>query len=318
MKKIALILFILIFAATFSWAQDTFLYSLDSEEFTYYYQCYTWLKQWESGQIEVSDMEFDLLYQYQIGKDDFTSMLFENFFRNTSNESIKTQLKNYILEKGLSDQPLEKALLKKIDSKKETTEQSGKQIIRYSYNDSEYDENINFFNFSEVHPFDDELGLLLLSNDWQVLTYQSDKNGNKPKEKTLFLIAGGGTNSITITLKEFEDVVINSDEDLIEIAGLNPIANKYKEDWYFFELEKSGVLHNCGVDNYFIGYGIGSDTYVPEIAAGDFLTCMYKQSTGKLYLVDTYMNFSKININYEIRNRLFNYLMFYTFLCFCD
>ena len=65
--------------------------------------------------------------------------------------------------------------------------------------------------------FDDELGLLLLSNDWQVLTYQSDKNGNKPKEKNLFLIAGGGTNSITITLKEFEDVVINSD-DVEEIS----------------------------------------------------------------------------------------------------
>lgn len=318
MKKTALLLIILIFSATFLSAQDTFLYSLDSEEFTYFYQCYSWLNQWDAGKSEVSDEDFALVYENRIGKDDFTSMLFENFFRYTSNEKIQNQVKNYILENDLSEQPFEKSLLKKIDSKKETHEQSGKESIRYSYNDSEYDENINFFNFAQVHPFDDELGLLLFANDWQILSWQNDETEGKPNEKSLFLIAGGGTNSITITLKEFENVVINSDEDLIEVAGLNPIANKYKEDWYFFELEKSGVLHNCGVDNYFIGYGIGSDQFVPEIAAGDFLTCMYKQSTGKLYLVDTYMNFSKININYETRNRLFNYLMFYTFFCYCD
>ena len=38
----------------------------------------------------------------------------------------------------------------------------------------------------------------------------------------------------------------------------------------------------------------------------------------KVYVMDIMMNFSKINMNYEIRNQIFDYLRFFTFFCYCE
>ena len=117
---------------------------------------------------------------------------------------------------------------------------------------------------------------------------------------------------------EIDNAKISTIEDLKNIPKAKNVANKYKDDFTFIEVDKVGVLENCGVDNYCIGYGIGNDQFISEIAAGDFITCMYNKKTDKAYLIYTYMNFSQININYEIRNRLYNYLLFFTLFCFCD
>ena len=325
MKK-SILLFVLILSTVFLFADTEdetkktreFLYLVSTDEFNYYFQSYSWLKKWEDGEVKVSDKEIANIYEEQIGKNTLTSMLFENFFRNTQNKEIQKQIKKYIQKKKLSDNPFEKALLKKYDSIEQQYEQSGKKLIKYSYKDSEFDENINLFDFTEVHPFNDELGMLLFVNDYSILRWKSMESEEYTDDKEFILMFGGGTNSITIRLKEIEDVNPTSKEEILEIANIDNIKNKYKDDWFITELDKVGVLENCGVDNYFIGYGIGSDVYIPEIAAGDFITIMYKKETKKIYEIYTYMNFSKININYEIRNRLYNYILFYTLFCYCD
>ena len=325
MKKF-IILFVLLISSVFIFAESNniskkdkeFLYILNPDEMNYFTQSYAWLKNWEAGNFKVSDKEIAEIYEEQIGKQTITSMLYENFFRNTKNKDIQKQMKDYIQKNKLSDKPFEKVLLKKYDSKEKNYEQENKKLIQYSYNDTEFDENINLFDFNEVHPFDDELGLLLFENDYHILQWKSFKTDEYTDNKELLFIAGGGTNSVTIKVKEFDNVSPSSKDEIIKIANIGYIANKYKDDWVFIELDKKGVLENCGVDNYYIGYGINSDVFISDIAAGDFVTCMYKKDTGKVYLIYTYMNFSKININYEIKNRLFNYILFFTQFCYCD
>lgn len=297
---------------------NDFLYILDYEEFKYFYNCYSYLKNWEKGEIKVSDKELAEMYEDQIGKNTFTALLFENFFRNTKNKEIQKQVKKYIQKKKLSDNPFEKALLKKINSTEKEYEQSGKKMIQYSYKDSEFDENINLFDFNEIHPFNDEFGMLISVNDYNILRWKSMETDEFTDDKEVVLIAGGNTNSISIKVKEIQNVKPKSKEEIIRLAKIENISKKYKDNWFFIEVDKTGILSNCGVDNYYIGYGTGPDAFMSEIAAGDFVTCMYKKETGKIYLVSVYMNFSNININYEIRNRLYNTILFYTLFCYCD
>lgn len=324
MKKL-MSLFVLIFASVFFYAADNniktdkpdeLFYIVSKEEMNFFILSWKNLKKWESGEIKVPEDKFYTIYE-KVGKDDFSSMLFENFFRNTINKDIQSQVKNYIKKNKLSKRAFERALLKKYDSTEEVHEQNGNKIIRYSYKDFEYDENINLFDFSEIHPFKDEFGVLLFRNDWNVLSY---KDGEKAPDgsKKLFLISNGQTNCISIHFTEIENVNINKKEDLIKVAGLKNLADKYKANWQLIELEKTGVLENCGVDDYFIGYGTGPNEFIPEINEGDFVACLHKKDKNKIYMMTTNMNFSKININYENRNRLYNYLLFFTMFCYCD
>ena len=166
MKK-KIIFGILIFLGVFLFAEnseyndDEYFYIVSKEELGYFLQSYNWLKKWEAGEIKVSDKEFSELYEEEINQKAFSSMLYENFFRNTNNKEIQKQVKKYIKKNKINDNPFEKTLLKKYASKSKEREQGGKKIIQYSYQGKEFDENINLFNFSEIHPFNDEFGLLL-------------------------------------------------------------------------------------------------------------------------------------------------------------
>lgn len=296
-----------------------FFYTLSKDELGFFMDIHKKLVQWEAGETEVSDKNFSKLYEMQIGKETLTSMLIENFLRNTTNKDIQQQTKNYIQKNKLNDKPFEKALLKKYEATPIEYEFNGKKVIRYSYNGKEFDENINLFDLSEVHPFNDEFGVLFFTGiDWTSLKLTSKKPDKTKKDKELTLLAGGNTHSIKIKFEEIDNAKINSVADLKALNLVKNIASNHKDNWTFMELDKVGILENCGVDNYCIGYGIGSDAYVSEIAAGDFIVCMYKKSTNKVYLMHTYMNLSKININYEIRNRLYNYILLLSLFCFCN
>ncbi len=324
MKKKVLFVF-LILLGFFSFAENeesedhVFLYVVTTDEMNYFIQSYNWLKRWENGEIKVSDKKFSDLYEDEIGKNTFTSMLYENFFRNTDNKKIQKQVNDYIKKNKLDDNPFEKVLLKKYNSTPKQYDQDGKTIIQYSYKGEEFDENINLFDFTEVHPFNDEFGLLLFNGiNWHMLSLKSMETDEPIDDKNFILLAGGGTNSITIKFEEIDNANISTIEDLKELSNIKRLANKYKDNWTFLELDKVGVLENCGVDNYCIGFGIGPDDNISEIHTGDFIVCLYKKETNKVYQVYTYMNFSGANINFEIRNRLYNYLLFFTLLCYCD
>lgn len=327
-KKLLLILLMLV--SVFAFAQEEvvaeeaagerqsyniFLYPLTEDEMEYFIKSWNWLKAWEAGQVEYSDKQFELLYEDQIGQEYFTAMLFENFFMNTKNPKIQKQLKKYIKKNKLGDRTYEKALLKKLDSKPQTWEQSTStetnQFIQYVYNDSEYDENINFFDFDEVRPFDDEFGLILFNNDWAVLTVRNIETDELVDDRKILLMFGGGTNCITITLQEYLNV--ESVDAVTELANIASFEKKYEDNWKFLELPKEGILERCGADNIFVGIGIGD-----ESMDGDVLSLLYRKDLQKAYKVSFYMNYSESNINYENRARLYNYLLFFATFAFAD
>ena len=286
------------------------------DEFGYFVNYMNFLQAWENDEVQVSDEEFENIYKEQIGSFYFSSKIFEMYFKSTNNPKIKSQIKKYIQKNNLNDE-YAKALLKKLDSVRIERKENEKVLNQYVYNDEEYDENIILSSLTEIHPFDDEFGMLLFNNDYNVLRW---KNFNNEKvsdsdEKQFYLMTGGGTNSMLINLKEYLNV--ENEDSAKELFNLGYFENKYKENWFFTELEQKGVLSNCGVEHYYIGYGIGPDI-IPEISCGDFVAFLYSEKLKKVFIVDIFMNFSKININYEIRNQIYDYLKFFTLFCYCD
>lgn len=297
-------------------SRDEFFYVPDMEEMSFFIESKSFLKKWEKGENSFSDEQFKNMYTKRIEQDYFSSMLYENFFRTTENESIKKQLKRHIESEKLETN-YAKTVLKKLNSQKKVYEQSGKKRIQYSYKNEEFDENINLFDFAEIHPFENEFGMLLFKNDWDILTYNSGGGKEKENKKDVFLISGGGTNSITVRITEHDNIV--TEDDLQKVfMNINTLdEKKYPDTWYFTELDKKGILETCGADRYFVGWGRGPDI-IPEIDSGTFNGFLYNKKTQKVFSVSFFMNFSQINMNYEIRDQLFDYVRFFTLFCFCD
>ena len=160
--------------------------------------------------------------------------------------------------------------------------------------------------------------MLLFNNDWGVLRL-NNSDGSPSDVKDFYLIYGGGTNSLSVSLKEYEN--IDSREafaDIINSFIKTKKEGEQKDEWAFYQLEeKTGVLENCGVDEYIMYTRIGPDI-IPEIEVGQFGTFLYSTKYQKVYKVEYYFNFSKINISYQIRQRIFDYVRFFTLFCYCD
>lgn len=313
MKKVVLSFILMIFVLFSCFGNESLIYIPDNDEVVFFFQTINFLQAWENGETELTDEKFAEVYTNHVGTGYFSSLLFEQFFRNTKNENIKNQIKNHIIKNNLTDS-YAKTLLKKFDSVATQKVSNNKVVTQFSYNDEEFDENINLYQVYEVRPFNDEFGLLLFNNDWNVLSYNNE-SGELNVDKNVFLLCGGGTNSMSISLFEVENVT--SEEELPEAFRLNYFEQKYGDNWVYGEVEQVGVLSNCGVDHYFMGYGTGPDI-IPEIYCGDFVAFLYDEELQKVYVMDIMMNFSKINMNYEIRNQIFDYLRFFTFFCFCE
>ncbi|MCR5612497.1 hypothetical protein [Treponema sp.] len=311
-------------------AQDVFtrsdftdsFYVLGTDELRSFIWTWQQLKNYENDELEIDDGMLASLYEEMVGRDEFLSMYFETFFRNTNNPKIQKQIAEHIEKHGLKNRSFEKALLKKINSTEKKIGGEGHERSIFVYgsllqNDAEYDENITLYDITEIKPFNDEFGTLFFNADWSVL--QLDPKEGEAVNARKYFFAGGDTNSIYISFEEIENVgEIKGKEEVIKASGIMQFAEHYGDDWHFWELSKGEVLETCGVDNYYVGYGIGSDQFIPEIVAGDFVTVMYKKETNKLYIMHIYMNFSKLNMNYEIRNRIYNYVLFFTQFCYCE
>lgn len=294
--------------------KSSLYYTISKEEMSRVIESYRFMKAWEAGKAEVSDEQFDAIYKNNVGNAAFSSLFIENFFRYTKNKGIQEQISKYIQANKLQDDAFAKALLKKYSAVEEEYKDGEKTLVKYSYNNgAEYDENLNHFDLNEVDPFQDGFGLMLFNNDWNVFNIKSN-NPEAQKEKSVILMAGGDTNSITVTIREYNG--IESEKDIPEAIKLSNVSENYKDNWEFFELEKTGILENCGADNYYVGFGIGSDKFIPEIAAGDFFAVMYKKDRKVAYVYHIYENFSKININYESRDHIYNFLKFWVQLTF--
>ena len=307
MRKVVLVI-VLFFSVNclFSEENKYFFYIPSTEEMQSYFSMKNYLSQWDAGKRVVDDLTFDKIYRNNIGKETINSLLLESFFRNTRNAKIRQQLKQYIKSNKI-DSSFSKAIVKKIDSKLEKEKTSEKEVWRYNYDDKEFDENINLFNFREAGVFNNKLGMLLFDNDWNQISFSQKE---KTSEDKFFLIYGGGTNSITINFYEKNGV---KREDLDVAMNQGYYKNRHPNNWQSIELEREGILWNCGADKYIIAFG--SD---PESNSATFNAYLYDEKEKRLYLMSTSMNFSKINMFYSERYRIYNYLLFNSLFCFIN
>ena len=302
-------------AASQTEESSEFLYIPDSDEMSSFFSNMAYLKKCDSGEVTVDEALVKTFFSV-VGRNDLISLQMENFLRDVKNKDVQKKVSDYI-KKNKIDTPYTQALLKKYSSTEKKFDDNGHEVIQYSYKEEEFDEDIILYNFNEIHPFNDEFGLLLFANDWNVLTLNNN-DGTPSDEKTIYVIHGGGTNCLTVSFKEIENV--NSKEDFAKI--INPfIESKNQGDqadeWSFYQLNKTGVLENCGVDEYIIYSRIGPDI-IPEISAGSFGAFLYSEKYGKVYRIDFFLNYSKININYDIRDRIFPYVRFFALFGYCD
>jgi hypothetical protein len=267
------------------------------------------LKAWEENEVTMEDDRLSAFFTYYIGKETMHSLLFESFLRCTKNRDIQNRILKYIddnkINTGFTDS------LKKIYAAvPEVMQMEEKDITRYNYNDSEFDENIDLFHFDEVEFFDNEMGLLLFENDWTVMSLRGEDND----EESFSLIYGGGTNSMYIHLSKYSNV----DERDIETKYKSDFYEElYGKNWKISELPLEGILKRAGADKIVIAHGLGP-AVIETIDTATFNVYLYNRKNKTLYSISYFMNFSPININFSERDRIFNLLFFHTLFAFLN
>lgn len=297
--------------------RDFVLYTPSHEEVGMHINTLHYLTEIEQDPTSISDDELkEILFQW-VGNDDMTSMLTEAFLLNCENKILLNRMFNLIvssLDENQKMTPFQIALSRRVFATEETTTDSdGREITRYNFMNNTYDENINLASFTEFKPFDDEFGICIPMNNYSILSPNVKTEGTDDK----WFMAGGPTNSFTVHVKETENV--NSDRDsMLKAMNNDYFETRFPDTWVIYDLEKEGCLSNSGVDKYLIAYGVGPDITIPEIDCCTFITYLYREKEKKLYSVEYTMNFSVINSNYDVRDRLYNFMGFYTLLSWCD
>ena len=150
------------------------------------------------------------------------------------------------------------------------------------------------------------------------MTLNNIEDDSPVDNKHYVFMHGGQTNSISISFTETEGVETREEftrivNDFIDLKN----QGSQKGQWNFYEPNKTGILARCGVDDYIIYSRTGSDVF-SEINAGTFGAYLYSQKYKKIYKYEYFINFSTININYQVRQRIFDYVRFFTLFGYCD
>lgn len=283
------------------------IYIPDDDEMSYLLSAYNFLCDMEYGNREVPENYASILYQRDLPNNDYTSLMFRFYLKAMENETMKQQVLDFLADNQPAD-AFSKSLEKKLKSVKGMAGDS----VQYCYNDEEYDEDIDLFWFREIHPFDDEFGMLFPQNNYQVLTYKSD-DGNE-SGKDVWLICGGGTNSLSVRLREVEN--IPDEQAARDEMNLTFYESKY-ENWELIDVPLAGTLARSGATKYYMGIGSGPDV-IPEIDCAQINGYIWNEKNQKLYTVQYFMNFSQINMNYQARYDMYRYLCFYALTLFCE
>lgn len=260
----------------------------------------------ENGVNDLSYDEFCKVYENHVANSYISSMIFERFLTSTRNENVKNYAKQYLSNKQTLTK-FDKVVLCNANSKEKnvgTKDEKSKIFV----NGNQYAEDINLFSVVECHPFDDEFGCLLFDNNWYSYTINGSEN------KNLYLMCGGETNTITLHFEEFDG--IKNEQQIDEILLNKFYSSKYK-NWKNYELPLDGIVKSSGADRYFIAYGDGTEetSRIKSCASAAYL---YNERNRKIYKMEIYYNISSINMNYEIRESIYDYLNFFTQLCFCN
>ena len=310
MKVIFLLLLISISAGVFAQEghDEFFLYIPNNEEMVSFLGMYRYLRAWDDNDHLVDDERFAALMNNFIDDDTMDSLMFEAYLRYTKNAAIRQRVLNFLdenrIESGFANSL--RMLYASVPVIMEEGDSNRDDVIQYNFNNAYFDENIDLFNFSEVYLFNGEMGMLLFDNNWQIISLDSDPD-------RFFLIFGGGTNSMTVGFRRHTNF---NEDDLDSAIRTEHHNNLYGDRWNTVDLPIFGILERAGADRYIIGEGSGPDRFIPEIQTGTFNTYLYNRDRRILYEVSYYMNFSVINIHFEQRTRIYNYLLFHTLFMF--
>lgn len=310
--SLALILLILIPAQLFSQdltMSDYSFYVPSDEEVAIFFSMSNYLAEMQSGKRVMDENTFFKICDGYIGKDSLQSLLFEMYLRQLKSEPLQAMVEKYFLYKKI-DTPFSQSLLKIYSSNPVEYSQDGKVLIQYSYNDEEFDENINLFRLKEISLYDERLNIMTFNLDWSLFNISG---GPVKKIDSLFFIFGGGTNSLTLHVNKYEKVSI---DQVYNIISNKKLESKY-ENYQIAEVPMEGIIKRAGTDLYIVETGAGPDI-VDGIVAGIFNGYLYSEESQTLFEVSYYMNFSENNISYSYRNRIFNYLLFMTLLCYLE
>ena len=283
---------------------NVFLYIPDSESMNDYLRMHSYLKAWDSNEIDIDDRSLSALFNNHIGHDTLQSLLFESFLRYTKNVNIQNRILTYIENNSINTNFTNS--LKKLYAATPVIvgARDWQNVIQYNYNDLEFDENINLFLFNEVGVFNREMGLLLFDNNWGMISFD---NENNPDMSSFTLLYGGGTNSFSAAFRRTQNI---NEEDIESKFNLIYYNERYKDNWIVTKLPIEGILNRAGADIIFVAHGLGPDMYIDLIETATFVIYLYNRERKTLYELNYFMNFSPINIHFIERNRIFNYLFF--------
>jgi hypothetical protein len=350
-KKLPLAIFLLFVALScFAQSSELFLYVPTDDEMGRFMGMHQFLREWDENKREVDAKALDALYSANVGKNTLNGLQFEAFLRNTKNADVRKEVLGYLDAHALSD-PFA-ACLRKLYAATELPQAAGGSAARrYSYQDEEFDEDIDLFDFYETGFFDQKLGLLLFDNGWEQVSLNGGTPANPeasaaqaatadakapdkapvakdrdaatdataqgtapaPTVESFYLIYGGGTSTMTVYCKKYVGLPA---EKIGATLAAEPFPAKY-ESWKAFGLDAKGILAGSGASKYVVAYGVGPDS-IPGIDSGAFNAYLYDDKTETLYEVSSSINFSPMNINYATRDRIYNYVLFNTLFCFLN
>jgi len=240
----------------------------------------------------------------------YQRLLFESYLLKTKNEKIQNYISSYINQNNLQDN-FSSTLNRLYQGKPEQYTSNNQKYERINISGNFIDEEINLFNMKEITVFNNDLGLMLFDNNWTIVNIKDDITN----EKNISLIYGGGTNSIAIYIKQTTNISFN-DFKMLQIDG-----KFYKEkysDYQVIELPNEGILGRSGADHIFLGVGSGADIAFKDIDNFSAVMFIYSEKNQTGYKIDYFMNISPKNNNYQIRNDLFNHLLFQNLMSFIN
>jgi len=245
-----------------------------------------YLAKCESSVIEKNDQVlwsiFELSFKYN---NIIQTYLIEAFLRNTKNISIQNAYLEYLKSKSIETDETKKILL--IWGKR-TPVQSNAEAYKLA-NDEIY-EYINLTGMKEIGFFDNNLYLTIPNNKWNIMSIGNDSQ---------FLIYGGGTNSVTISIKKY-DFSIDDSKHIVEVE-----KNRFPNE-VFNELEINDFLKLCNSEYMVIKYGCDNVDGIYSSANIDLYLYSKKSSIG--YKISYFMNFSDINILADEAPKIYSYL----------
>jgi hypothetical protein len=289
-------------------------YVPSDSEIQYYMNLYERLKSIDRGEQEFQQLG-DIYKRFENKASRYYStyqrLLFESYLLMTANKEVQEYIISYIKSNKLEDE-FSDTLERKYKSTRETYKMDEKDYFRFNYEDTYVDENINMFNMNEVTLFDNQIGLMLFENDWNIFHIDDPK---KTDRNFVFLLFGGGTNTIKISIDRMKKIAFSNFRDNI-IYG-NTFKNMFS-NFQLSELKTTGVLARAGADRIYLGIGQEKDKIFDIIENFSAVLYFYSEKEKTGYVIDYFMNISPKNNNFEIRDRLFNHLLFQAYLSFMN